>query len=207
MPTAAMASRPESSETDENAPGRSAGLRVLLVDDNDDTRDLLRFVLAQDGYVITDVRDAEAALEHLRKGGYRLVVTDYDLPGKTGAQLLRQASLERLLAFYEADLGSAGAHVARQRARQHQDVDARLLGIEALGEHAAGEVGGEELVAEGRAHGFEPAPRGLEDLARGLDAQLPVCEHGAPTLGRSPPAVKRAAVDRPRARASTPRAV
>jgi DNA-binding response OmpR family regulator len=92
-----MASRPESSETDENVPGRAAEVRVLLVDDNDDTRDLLRFVLAQDDYVITDVRDAEAALAHLRKGGYRLVVTDYDLPGKTGGQLLRQASLERLL--------------------------------------------------------------------------------------------------------------
>lgn len=92
-----MASRAESSETDENAPGRAAGLRVLLVDDDDDTRDLLRFVLAQDGYVITDVRDGEAALARLREGGYRLVVTDYDLPGKTGTQLLRQAILERLL--------------------------------------------------------------------------------------------------------------
>jgi DNA-binding response OmpR family regulator len=92
-----MATRSESSETDENAPGRAAGLRVLLVDDDDDTRDLLRFVLAQDGYLVDDVQNAESALEHLRKGGYRLVVTDYDLPGKTGAQLLRQATLERLL--------------------------------------------------------------------------------------------------------------
>jgi DNA-binding response OmpR family regulator len=92
-----MASRSESSESDDNAPGRAAGLRVLLVDDDDDTRDLLRFVLAQDGYLVDDVRNAESALEHLRKGGYRLVVTDYDLPGKTGAQLLRQATLERLL--------------------------------------------------------------------------------------------------------------
>jgi len=92
-----MASRSESSETDENAPGRAAGLRVLLVDDDDDTRDLLRFVLAQDGYLVEDVQNAESALEHLRQGSYRLVVTDYDLPGKTGAQLLRQATLERLL--------------------------------------------------------------------------------------------------------------
>ena len=92
-----MASRSEPSETDENAPGRGAGLRVLLVDDDDDTRELLRFVLAQDGYLVDDVQDAESALEHLRKGGYRLVVTDYDLPGKTGGQLLRQATVERLL--------------------------------------------------------------------------------------------------------------
>jgi DNA-binding response OmpR family regulator len=70
---------------------------VLLVDDDDDTRELLRFVLAQDGHLIDDVQDAESALEHLRKGRYRLVVTDYDLPGKTGAQLLRQATRERLL--------------------------------------------------------------------------------------------------------------
>jgi DNA-binding response OmpR family regulator len=92
-----MASRSESSETDENAPGRGAELRVLLVDDDDDTRDLLRFVLVQDGYLVDDVQHPESALEHLRKGGYRLVVTDYDLPGKTGAQLLRQATRERLL--------------------------------------------------------------------------------------------------------------
>src|SRR5712691_5941251 len=91
-----MASRSESSETDENAPGRAAELRVLLVDD-DDARDLLRFVLVQDGYLVDDVQHPESALEHLRKGGYRLVVTDYDLPGKTGAQLLRQATRERLL--------------------------------------------------------------------------------------------------------------
>src|SRR5260221_2615549 len=52
--TAAMATRSESSETDENAPGRAAGLRVLLVHDDDDTRGLLPFVLAPDGYVRTD---------------------------------------------------------------------------------------------------------------------------------------------------------
>src|SRR5258708_37329871 len=92
-----MASRSESSETDENAPGRAAELRVLLVDDDDDTRDLLRFVLVQDGYLVDDGQHPQSALEHLRKGGYRLVVTDYDPPGKTGGPLPQQPPRERPL--------------------------------------------------------------------------------------------------------------
>jgi DNA-binding response OmpR family regulator len=71
--------------------------RILLVEDDDDTRDMLGLILTQAGYKVSPAADAEAALETLRQGGYHLLITDYDLPGKTGAQLLRQAGRERLL--------------------------------------------------------------------------------------------------------------
>ena len=75
----------------------TARARVLLVDDDADTRALLAVVLAQDGYEITQAGDVAAGLGHLRAGGFQLLITDYELPDGSGGQLLDQAGRERLL--------------------------------------------------------------------------------------------------------------
>jgi len=71
--------------------------RILVVDDDEDLRDLLVLALGQDGWHIDQAADAQQALAHLRRGGFNLVITDYDLPGRTGGQMLAEAARERLL--------------------------------------------------------------------------------------------------------------
>ena len=74
-----------------------AKARVLLVDDDEDMRELLALVLSQDGCEIRQAGDVNGGLSLLREGGFHLVITDYELPDGSGGQLLSQASREGLL--------------------------------------------------------------------------------------------------------------
>jgi DNA-binding response OmpR family regulator len=76
----------------------SGGPRILLVEDDDDTRQLLAVALAGERLQADQASSAEEALTLLRRHRYDLVLTDYDLPGRTGASMLREAASEGLLA-------------------------------------------------------------------------------------------------------------
>lgn len=71
--------------------------RILVVDDDQDTRDLVAFALQAKHYAVTAAADGASALAALRDGRFDLVVTDYDMPGVTGADLLKQAAAEGLI--------------------------------------------------------------------------------------------------------------
>jgi DNA-binding NtrC family response regulator len=70
--------------------------RILVVDDDDDTRQLLAYALGK-SYDVVQAADAAAALALLRQGAFDLVLTDYDMPGETGADLLQRATAEGVL--------------------------------------------------------------------------------------------------------------
>jgi CheY-like chemotaxis protein len=65
--------------------------RILLGEDDPDTRQLLAFVLGEQGYAVAEVADGEAALRSLGSGRFDLVITDYDMPGMSGAEMLKRA--------------------------------------------------------------------------------------------------------------------
>jgi CheY-like chemotaxis protein len=71
--------------------------RILLVEDDEDTRQLLAVALEAQAYEVAQAGDAEDGLEALRKGRFDMILTDYDLPGKTGAAMLREANALRLV--------------------------------------------------------------------------------------------------------------
>jgi len=73
------------------------GASVLVVEDDRDIRDLLVTLLQFAGYAVTACSSAERALETLREEPFDFVLTDYSLPGRTGAWLLEQAESEGLL--------------------------------------------------------------------------------------------------------------
>lgn len=73
------------------------GASVLLVEDDNDIRDLMTTLLALAGFVPTACSSAEAALEELREQPFDMVLTDYMLPNRTGGWLLERASEEGLL--------------------------------------------------------------------------------------------------------------
>lgn len=66
--------------------------KLLYVEDDDDLRDMIAGTFVDAGFEVTPVNSAEGALEHLTKAHFDIVVTDFNLIGKTGAWLLQQAS-------------------------------------------------------------------------------------------------------------------
>jgi DNA-binding response OmpR family regulator len=79
---------------------RAAGrdTRILLVEDSDDVRALMTLVLEGEGYHVDSAPSAEEGLRLLDDSAYDLVVSDYALPGRTGAWMLREAAARQLLA-------------------------------------------------------------------------------------------------------------
>ncbi len=64
--------------------------KVLIVDDDAESRELLCEVLGAHGYCVDAVEDAAAALEELKRDGeYRIVVADLRMPNRTGLELLQ----------------------------------------------------------------------------------------------------------------------
>ena len=68
-----------------------AGTKILIVDDDQGSRDLLSEVLASNGYVVAAVPDGATAREELaRDGAYEIVIADLRMPNGTGLDLLRE---------------------------------------------------------------------------------------------------------------------
>lgn len=65
-------------------------VRVLVVDDNRDTREMLEIFLASSGAVVQTARSANHALERLRDGLPDVIVCDIGLSDMNGHDLLRR---------------------------------------------------------------------------------------------------------------------
>lgn len=62
--------------------------RILVVDDDDDLRRLLRALLEGDGYQVFSCRDAQRALKVFAdRGDIDLLLTDYQMPQMSGLEL------------------------------------------------------------------------------------------------------------------------
>ena len=69
---------------------------VLLVDDDPAALEMLNQALETESLATVCVGDAEAALPVLEQGGVRVVVTDKNLPGMSGVDLIREIRTRRL---------------------------------------------------------------------------------------------------------------
>jgi DNA-binding response OmpR family regulator len=64
--------------------------RILVVDDEVNTRRLNATVLAQAGYHVDEAADGAAGFEALQTGNYDLVITDNLMPKVTGVEMLKK---------------------------------------------------------------------------------------------------------------------
>ena len=71
--------------------------RILLVEDDEDTRHMMVIALEAQHFAVDQAATVDEATSLLRANRYDLVLTDYDLPDKTGATLLRQGVREGIL--------------------------------------------------------------------------------------------------------------
>ena len=66
-----------------------AAEKILIVDDEEGMRRLLGRVLTKEGYETTSVGSGAEALQYLGGDQFDLVITDIQMPGMNGLELLR----------------------------------------------------------------------------------------------------------------------
>ncbi len=73
---------------------RSDARRVIIVDDDDLSLQLLENRLEHQGYEVVSANNAEDALRLLRRTGSRLIISDWEMPGMSGLDLCREIRRE-----------------------------------------------------------------------------------------------------------------
>lgn len=77
--------------------------RVLVIDDNDDFRSLLKMALEAEGFSVDTAANGERGLELLGQEAAHVVITDIFMPGKEGietiAELRKQFPDTRIIAM------------------------------------------------------------------------------------------------------------
>jgi CheY-like chemotaxis protein len=68
---------------------------ILVVDDDPEIRNVLRFVLEDAAHIVLTAADGYEAVQHLADRHVDLMITDIRMPGLTGFELGRQAKLLR----------------------------------------------------------------------------------------------------------------
>jgi DNA-binding NtrC family response regulator len=64
--------------------------RILVIDDQDSIRRVVRRALEQDGHEVFDASDGEIGMEILESQSFDVAITDIFMPGQDGIVTLRQ---------------------------------------------------------------------------------------------------------------------
>lgn len=75
-------------EQDIPCPPQLASLRVLVVDDEEDTRELLRSIIEACGGIVTTASSSEDALAELREASFDVLVSDVGMPEEDGYRFI-----------------------------------------------------------------------------------------------------------------------
>jgi DNA-binding NtrC family response regulator len=70
---------------------RKTDVRILVVDDEDYMREVVRQALENAGFEVEEAADGKSAVSMLRKYPYSVIITDLRLPGLTGEAILEEA--------------------------------------------------------------------------------------------------------------------
>jgi PAS domain S-box-containing protein len=97
----------------EDGSARLAVRRVLIVDDDDDFRSLMRTQLSHAGYVVLDARDAESAFQIARTQHPDVITVDLLMPGIDGWRFIDKLRQEESLANIPIVVVSGAADAKR----------------------------------------------------------------------------------------------
>ena len=163
---------------------RVMAIKVLLVEDDRVLRQALGDTLAIGGFAYQAVGSAEEALEAVHNGAFSLVVSDVNMPGMDGHQLLaqlrrQQPQLPVLLMTAHAAVERA-VEAMRQGAADYlvKPFEPKAL-LTLVERHAAGRVTGEEGPVA-----CEPASRQLLELAARVGSDSTVLISGESGTGK-----------------------
>ena len=95
-------------------------VQTLVVDDDQDTREVLRLVLEDAGYAVTEATDGVQTIAAIQASGVPLIVLlDLDLPQLDGVEVLRAVARDpRLAAQHSFILLTAVQHSRYQAAEE-----------------------------------------------------------------------------------------
>jgi DNA-binding NtrC family response regulator len=68
--------------------------RILIVEDDESLREVTQIQLEREGYEVNSALSAEQALPILEKASHQLILTDLNLPGMSGLQLLKRVRVD-----------------------------------------------------------------------------------------------------------------
>jgi DNA-binding NtrC family response regulator len=71
---------------------KDESFRVLIVDDNREIRSILEEYLREEGYLASGAGNAQEALDMQAQMAFDLVITDLNMPGMTGIDLIKEIS-------------------------------------------------------------------------------------------------------------------
>ncbi len=91
---AALTPRKRTREMDPLAKPRTGVIRALVIDDNDDARDLISFLLRSQGYEVLTANDGPSGLEIIREQEPDVALVDLGLPGLDGVALAQRLRSE-----------------------------------------------------------------------------------------------------------------
>jgi CheY-like chemotaxis protein len=105
-------------------PGRK---KVVVVEDDPETRELELFLLGAEGYRVVGVADGETAAETIEREAADLVILDLMLPGKDGIQVLAELGRAPATATTPVIVVSAYAGHARGREALRNEPQVRRI--------------------------------------------------------------------------------
>jgi two-component system chemotaxis response regulator CheY len=106
----------------------AAGPRILIVDDQATTREIVTALCAKLGFTSIDVaEDGAAALSMMRKRVYGIVLSDWNMEPMTGFQLLRAVRADPQLARTKFLIMTARADADAVLAAKRAGVDNYLI--------------------------------------------------------------------------------
>jgi CheY-like chemotaxis protein len=92
-----------------------AGADILNVEDHPTMREAMRMVLEHEGFVIREAADGAAALEMVRAQPPDLVFLDLNIPGMTGADVLKNLKQDPETASVRVIIVTATGEEERER--------------------------------------------------------------------------------------------
>lgn len=118
---------------------RIDGVRVLVVDNEPDARELTQWMLEQAGAIVTTASSAAEALSIFGRQGFDVLVSDIGMPGEDGHALMR-----RIRALGPAGKGAIPALALTAYASPFDQGRALAAGFQM---HASKPVGPSQLIA------------------------------------------------------------
>jgi len=98
-------------------------MKILIVDDFSTMRRIIKNLLRDLGFTnLTEADDGNSALPLLKNGNFDFLITDWNMPGMSGLELLRQVRAEERLARLPVLMVTA-------EAKREQIIEAAKAGV------------------------------------------------------------------------------